>query len=76
MFTTETVKNGSSGASARLLQKLLRGEGYYGANGKVLSVDGDAGANTVHALKSYQRSNGLEADGICGENTWNKILGV
>lgn len=76
MFTTETVKNGSSGASAKLLQKLLRGEGYYGANGKALTIDGQAGTNTIHALQSYQRSNGLVADGICGPKTWEKILGV
>ena len=76
MFTTETVQNGSKGASARLLQKLLRGLGYYGANGKMLSIDGDAGTNTIHALQSYQRSNGLTADGICGPVTWAKIIGL
>lgn len=76
MFSTEIVKNGSSGASAKLLQKLLRGEGYYGANGKALTIDGQAGTNTIHALQSYQRSNGLVADGICGPKTWEKILGV
>lgn len=76
MFTTETVKNGSSGASAKLLQKLLRGEGYYGANGKALTIDGQAGTNTIHALQSYQRSNGLVADGICGPLTWAKIIGL
>jgi hypothetical protein len=76
MFTTETVKNGSSGASAKLLQKLLRGEGFYGANGKALTIDGQAGTNTIFALRSYQRSNGLTADGICGPLTWQRILGV
>ena len=76
MFATETVKNGSSGASAKLLQKLLRGEGYYGANGKALTLDGQAGTNTIFALRSYQRSNGLTADGICGPLTWQRILGV
>lgn len=76
MFTTETVKNGSSGASARLLQTLLRGLGYYGANGKALVIDGDAGSNTVYAVRSFQRSSGLVEDGVCGPNTWKKILGV
>ena len=76
MFTTETVKNGSSGASARLLQTLLRGLGYYGANGKALTIDGDAGANTIHALKNFQSHAGITADGVCGPVTWNKILGV
>lgn len=76
MFTVDTVKNGTKSASARLLQALLKGLGYYGANGKVLSIDGDAGANTVYAIRSYQRSNGLVEDGVCGPNTWKKILGV
>lgn len=76
MFTTETVKNGSKGASARLLQTLLRGLGYYGANNKALVIDGDAGSNTVYAVRSFQRSSGLVEDGVCGPNTWKKILGV
>ena len=76
MFTTETVKNGSSGASARLLQTLLRGLGYYGANNKALTIDGDAGANTIHALKNFQSHAGITVDGVCGPVTWAKILGV
>ena len=76
MFTVNEVKKGSTGTSAKLLQKLLRAEGYYGADGKVLTVDGDAGNNTIHALKNYQRSNGLSVDGVCGQDTWKRILGV
>ena len=76
MFITETVQNGSKGASTRLLQKLLKAEGYFGANNKVITVDGDFGANTLYALKNYQRSNGLFADGICGPLTWAKIIGL
>lgn len=75
-FNVDTVQNGTKSASARLLQILLKGLGYYGSNGKVLSIDGDAGANTVYAIRSYQRSNGLVEDGVCGPATWKKILGV
>ena len=32
------------------------------------------GANTERKLREFQAKNGLEADGICGYNTWNKIL--
>ena len=32
------------------------------------------GANTESKLREFQQRNGLEADGICGYNTWNKIL--
>lgn len=76
MFETETVKNGSTGASVKLLQTLLKGLGYYGSNGKVLAIDGDAGTNTVYALKNYQSKAGLSSDGICGPLTWAKILGL
>jgi hypothetical protein len=36
--------------------------------------DGICGNDTVEAIKAYQRSNGLEADGIIGLMTWRKIL--
>lgn len=76
MFNVDEVKDGSKGASVELLQKLLKGLGYKGANSKVLTLDGEAGTNTIHALKTYQKKAGLVVDGICGPKTWNKILGV
>lgn len=39
-----------------------------------LEVDGDFGAHTKAALMQYQRENGLTADGICGKNTWSKLI--
>ena len=32
------------------------------------------GANTEQKLREFQANNGLEADGIAGYNTWNKIF--
>lgn len=32
------------------------------------------GANTEQKLREFQANNGLEADGIAGFNTWNKLL--
>lgn len=40
-----------------------------------LDVDGDFGAHTKAVLMRFQRENGLTADGICGKNTWSKLLG-
>ena len=37
-------------------------------------ADGDFGTNTYKAVIVYQKQNGLEADGIVGKNTWNKLL--
>ena len=77
MFEPETVRKGCKGASALLLQKLLKAEGYTGSNGAVLALDGDFGGNTETAVKEYQRKHtGLAVDGICGVNTWKSIIGL
>ena len=76
MFTPKTVMNGSSGTSVALLQTLLRGLGYLGANMKQLTIDGQAGANTIYALKRYQGDYGLDADGVAGPLTWTMIIGI
>ena len=76
MFTVSNVRNGSKGACVNLLQRLLDQAGILGADGNRLTIDGDAGKNTVYAIKVYQSKVGLEADGDCGPKTWGKILGV
>ena len=38
------------------------------------SIDNIFGANTEAKLREFQQRNGLEVDGICGYNTWNKLL--
>lgn len=71
-FVPELAK-GSTGASVKALQILLEGYGFtVGRYG----LDGDFGDDTQLALLRYQKKNGLEADGICGVNTWLKLLGV
>ena len=37
------------------------------------TLDGIFGNNTETALKAFQRSVGLTADGICGCNSWKKL---
>ena len=51
------------------LQRTLNAQGYMGANGKPLDVDGIYGANTEFAVMSFQKANGLAVDGIVGKNT-------
>ncbi len=75
-FVTVTVRYASKGASVRLLQILLRGLGYIGRDGQPLQPDSEAGQNTIHALKMYQKNRGLEADGICGPLTWRSLAGL
>jgi murein L,D-transpeptidase YcbB/YkuD len=50
------------------IQAALKNAGYYQGN-----VDGKIGPATKDALKSFQRDNGLEADGVCGRRTWDKL---
>lgn len=74
MFSVGSVQNGSKGSDVKLLQRLLKSNGFKGADGKKLTIDGDCGANTVFAIKAYQRKKGLSADGIAGPATWKRIL--
>ena len=43
-------------------------------NGASLKVDGVIGSGTESAIKSFQKSNGLKADGIIGALTWEALL--
>ena len=70
-FGVKTVRKGSEGASAALLQRLLIGWGY-----NPQGVDGSAGNQTIKALKAFQTDMDLAVDGICGQYTWKKILGL
>lgn len=63
-----TLKEGMNGASVRALQKRLKNLGYYDG-----SLDGDYGAETIAAVKNFQKQNGLSADGKAGTDTLNKI---
>ena len=51
------------------MQYLLKYDGFL--NDK---ADGYFGANTLAAVKEAQRHYGLVVDGVCGPNTWNKIV--
>ena len=67
------LSKGSKGAQVKAMQTLLIGYGYtcggYGA-------DGDFGNGTDMALRNYQKDKKLGVDGICGSNTWAKLLGT
>ncbi len=59
---------GSSGSEVRQIQTKLKNWGYY--NG---SIDGVYGSKTYSAVKSFQKKNGLTADGIAGTATLNAM---
>jgi flagellum-specific peptidoglycan hydrolase FlgJ len=61
----------SSGQAVRDLQNALVKLGLM----KAVEVDGEFGEITEAAVEAFQKSKGLEADGVCGADTW-KALGV
>ena len=61
----KTVKQGTQGKMAKMCQQqinLIAGQGVV--------EDGDFGPQSVAALKNVQAVLKLEADGICGQKTW------
>lgn len=74
MFSVGTVQKGCTGNDVKLLQRLLKSNGCKGSDGKALTIDGEAGANTDYAIRTYQKKKGLAVDGCAGQNTWKSIL--
>ena len=66
-----TLKKGARGNITKLLQEKLVSLGYN-TNG----IDGIFGVGTEKAVMSFQKSNGLVADGIVGQNTWRKLINI
>lgn len=65
-----TSRYGSRGEEVKQIQTKLKRWGYY--NG---SVDGIYGTQTLNAVKSFQKKNGLTQDGIAGPATL-KAMGI
>ena len=63
-----TSRIGSTGQEVTNIQSRLKSWGYYKG-----SVDGVYGQKTADAVKAFQRSNGLTADGVAGPKTLEKI---
>lgn len=63
------LKKGCKGEDVRALQGILDALGYPCGN-----ADGSFGSNTEAAVKKFQASNNLTADGCVGANTWAELL--
>ena len=64
-----TLRRGASGEAVRRLQRLLSAAGFQ------VVPDGQFGARTEAAVRSFQRARGLTADGIVGPRTWAALQG-
>ena len=66
-----TVKKGSEGKSVVLCQCLLTDLGFsVGSAG----IDGIAGGDTVRGIRAFQKHYKLTVDGVCGNQTWTKLI--
>lgn len=66
----DIIKLGTKGDGVTYLQNKLIELGYYDGE-----IDGVCGESTVVALKNFQKSCGIHADGICGRKTYSALDG-
>jgi peptidoglycan hydrolase-like protein with peptidoglycan-binding domain len=66
-----TLHPGTSNSDVKELQQKLKNKGYFTYG----TTTNYYGSITTSAVKSFQRANGLSADGIAGPATFNKLLG-
>lgn len=60
---------GSTGLLVQQVQEKLIELKYYGG-----PLDGKYGYSTVTAVRAFQQVNGVTADGIVGQKTWDKMM--
>lgn len=71
MNSGPTLTIGSTGSDVERLQRIfvmIKLLDYTG-------IDGDFGATTQDAVKSFQQGNGLTVDGVAGPATWQELPG-
>lgn len=69
MITLPVLSNGMNNGYVKTLQILLN---KY--NNAKLEEDGGFGVKTEAAVRAYQKSRGLEVDGVVGAKTWAQLL--
>ncbi len=67
-----TVNKGDSSPEVAEMQELLE---KHGQSLPIFGSDGIFGNETQRAVKEFQKSVGLEPDGICGPDTWAALRG-
>ena len=66
----------NSEKQVKTLQRLLRASDYLGADKLPLTIDGIFGRNTDYAVRSFQKDNNVNVDGVVGIDTWSKLIGA
>lgn len=65
----QMLKNGTRSNDVTVFEILMAKNGLYSG-----TIDTVYGGGCITACKSFQQSHGLVIDGICGNNTWKKLL--
>lgn len=61
------ISKGSKGWPVKQVQRWLVKLGWK------VKIDGDYGPNTKHAVRTFQRHNNLDSDGVVGPKTWAEL---
>ena len=69
------LRQGDRGSDVSVLQYMLALVAEFDPVLTVIQVDGVYGARTAQAVREYQRSRKLTADGVVGEQTWYALYG-
>ena len=64
-----TLRRGMYGTPVQEMQQALKNQGYYYG-----AADGYYGEGTENAVRSFQRTNGLDVDGVAGPATLRTLL--
>lgn len=65
----QTLKRGAKNVDVGIIQYKLKMLGYDVGNADMVY-----GGNTELSVRKFQSNNGLSADGVVGEKTWNKLF--
>ena len=66
-----TLKRGSQGTAVKNLVTELKAQGYYSGD-----ITSSFTSSVENAVKAFQSANGLNVDGIAGEQTQHKLFGT
>ncbi len=67
------LRRGDSGSGVRIVQYYLAFAGQFDDRIPIPATDGVFGAGTEEAVKAFQRRQGLDPDGIVGEDTYYRL---
>ncbi len=70
------LRMGSRGTGVSKIQGWLNGVSQYYTSIPAVRVDGVFGTGTQAAVMAFQRYFNLEADGVVGRQTWNRLYSV